>query len=54
VEFRHAVLEVVRIQERGGFLVVLGCRFIHPPPPISATLRARVAAHLAATGYKSR
>jgi hypothetical protein len=40
------VLEVVRIEERGKHLIALGCEFIHPPSPIPANIRAKVAARL--------
>jgi hypothetical protein len=54
IELRHAVLEIVRIEDRGGFLIALGCRFVYPPPLISTTLRAKVVARLASAGHKSR
>src|SRR5262249_13557132 len=47
VEVRHAVLEIVRIEARGAPLIALGCCFVHAPPSISATLRARIATRLA-------
>jgi PilZ domain-containing protein len=47
VEIRQAVLEIVRIEDRGAPLMALGCCFVHPPSTISATLRTRIAAHLA-------
>lgn len=46
LEVRQAVLEVVRIEERGKHLIALGCEFIHPPSPIPANIRAKVAARL--------
>jgi hypothetical protein len=43
IEMRQAVLEVVRVEEQGKHLFVLGCKFVHPPASVPANIRASLA-----------
>lgn len=52
IEVRQAILEVVRIEERGTHLLALGCAFVDPPPLGPTTIRAKIAARLATSQKK--
>ncbi len=48
IEIRQAVLEVIRVEQRGESLFGLSCKFVHPSSELSTRIRAKVAAYLAA------
>jgi hypothetical protein len=48
VEISHAVVEVLRVEKRGEYLIALGCQFVHIPPEISAAIRTKITARLSA------
>jgi len=47
VEARDVLLEVVRVERQSQHLIELACQFVQPPPPLTTTIRARVASRLA-------
>jgi hypothetical protein len=43
------LLEVVRVEKRDEYMVVLSCTFAQSPSEVSARIRAKVASYLAAS-----
>lgn len=47
VEIRQVTIHVVRIEKRGSYQLVLGCKFVRLPAQARLALRAAIAARLA-------
>ncbi len=55
MEIPQLTLEIVRIKRQGVRQLVLGCKFVDLPPPLTAAIRAKVTAHLTKPiAHKSR
>jgi hypothetical protein len=50
IEIRHVTIEVVRSENRRGYCILLGCKFVHLPTQARLGLRAAVSARLTSAG----